>query len=46
MLTEPEYEKEQKAILDSLGFTNGKKVVVPTHRSDIDQINDLAEEIT
>ena len=39
-------EKEQKAILISLGFTNGKKVAVPAHRSDIDQINDLAEEIT
>ena len=39
-------EKEQKAILSSLGFINGKKVVVPAHRSDIDQINDLAEEIT
>ena len=39
-------EKEQKAILSSLGFINGKKVAVPAHRSDIDQINDLAEEIT
>ncbi len=39
-------ETEQKDYLNSLYFKTEKKVVVPSHRSDIDQLNDLAEEIT
>ena len=39
-------ETEQKDYLNSLYFTTDNKVVVPSHRSDIDQQNDLAEEIT
>ena len=37
---------EQKDYLNSLYFTTDSKVVVPSHRSDIDQLNDLAEEVT
>ena len=39
-------ETEQKDYLNSLYFKTEEKVVVPSHRSDIDQLNDLAEEIT
>jgi len=39
-------ETEQKDYLNSLYFMTDSKVVVPSHRSDIDQQNDLAEEIT
>ena len=39
-------EKEQKNYLNSLYFMTDDKVVVPSHRSDVDQLNDLAEEIT
>ena len=39
-------ETEQKEYLNSLYFKIDDKVVVPSHRSDIDQLNDLAEEIT
>ena len=39
-------ETEQKDYLNSLYFKTDSKVVVPSHRSDIDQLNDLAEEIT
>ena len=39
-------ETEQKNYLNSLYFMTEDKVVVPSHRSDIDQLNDLAEEIT
>ncbi len=39
-------EMEQKDYLNSLYFKIEEKVVVPSHRSDIDQLNDLAEEVT
>ena len=39
-------ETEQKNYLNSLYFMTEDKVVVPSHRSDVDQLNDLAEEIT
>ncbi len=39
-------EKEQKNYLNSLYFMTDDKVEVPSHRSDVDQLNDLAEEIT
>ena len=39
-------EKEQKNYLNSLYFMTNDKVEVPSHRSDVDQLNDLAEEIT
>ena len=39
-------EKEQKNYLNSLYFITNDKVEVPSHRSDVDQLNDLAEEIT
>ena len=39
-------ETEQKNYLNSLYFMADEKVKVPSHRSDIDQLNDLAEEIT
>ena len=39
-------EKEQKNYLNSLYFMVDDKVKVPSHRSDVDQLNDLAEEIT
>ena len=39
-------ENEQKDYLNSLYFKTEEKIVVPSHRSDIDQLNDLAEEIT
>ncbi len=39
-------EKEQKEILKSLYFEVSDSVTVPPHRSDVDQLNDLAEEIT
>ena len=32
--------------LSALGFVAGKNITVPAHRSDVDQLNDLAEEIT
>ena len=38
--------EEQKEILKSLYFQVSNNVKVPSHRSDVDQINDLAEEIT
>ena len=38
-------EKEQKNYLNSLYFMTNDKVEVPSHRSDVDQLNDLAEEI-
>ena len=39
-------EKEQKNYLNSLYFMIDDKVKVPSHRSDVDQLNDLAEEVT
>ena len=39
-------EQEQFDYLSALGFVTGKKITVPAHRSDVDQLNDLAEEIT
>ncbi|MFL2691182.1 MAG: phenylalanine--tRNA ligase subunit beta [Gammaproteobacteria bacterium] len=40
-------EDQQLEILESLGFDKvGDLLIVPSHRSDIGQINDLAEEIT
>ena len=39
-------ETEQKNYLNSLYFKIDDKVEVPSHRSDVDQLNDLAEEIT
>ena len=39
-------ETEQKNYLNSLYFMTDGKVQVPSHRSDVDQLNDLAEEIT
>ena len=33
-------------ILKALGFEKENSIVIPSHRSDIDQANDLAEEIT
>ena len=39
-------DTEQKEYLNSLYFKIDDKVVVPSHRSDIDQLNDLAEEVT
>ena len=39
-------ENEQLGYLTSLGFKSGPQMKIPSHRSDIDQLNDLAEEIT
>ena len=39
-------EKEQFGYMRALGFQAGKNITVPAHRSDIDQLNDLAEEVT
>ena len=39
-------QQEQKAYLNALGFEAGKSITVPAHRSDVDQLNDLAEEVT
>ena len=39
-------EQEQMAFLSALGFEAGKSITVPAHRSDVDQLNDLAEEVT
>ena len=39
-------EQEQLSYLSALGFTAGRKITVPAHRSDVDQLNDLAEEVT
>ena len=39
-------EKEQLGYLSALGFVAGKNMSVPAHRSDVDQLNDLAEEVT
>ena len=39
-------EHEQLSYLSALGFQAGKKMTVPAHRSDVDQLNDLAEEVT
>ena len=39
-------ETEQKNYLNSLYFMTKDIVEVPSHRSDVDQLNDLAEEIT
>ena len=39
-------EQEQLDYLSALGFVAGKNITVPAHRSDVDQLNDLAEEIT
>ena len=39
-------EKEQLGYLSALGFQSGKNMTVPAHRSDVDQLNDLAEEVT
>ena len=39
-------EKEQLDYLSALGFQAGKNMKVPPHRSDVDQLNDLAEEVT
>ena len=39
-------EQEQMAYLNALGFEAGKSITVPAHRSDVDQLNDLAEEVT
>ena len=38
-------EQEQMAYLSALGFATGKNMTVPAHRSDVDQLNDLAEEV-
>lgn len=38
-------ETYYKSILDNLGFEINKKILVPSHRSDINTQNDLAEEI-
>ena len=37
---------EQKEILESLYFDVSDNIKIPPHRSDVDQLNDLAEEIT
>ena len=39
-------EQEQLSYLKALGFEFGNSIIVPAHRSDVDQINDLAEEVT
>ena len=39
-------EQEQLSYLSALGFKAGKNMTVPPHRSDVDQLNDLAEEVT
>ena len=39
-------QQEQMAYLRALGFEAGKSITVPAHRSDVDQLNDLAEEVT
>ena len=39
-------EQEQLGYLSALGFAADKKIIVPAHRSDVDQLNDLAEEVT
>jgi phenylalanyl-tRNA synthetase beta chain len=39
-------QQEQIAYLSALGFEAGKSITVPAHRSDVDQLNDLAEEVT
>ena len=39
-------DTQQKAILESLYFEVSENITVPPHRSDVDQLNDLAEEIT
>ena len=39
-------EQEQLGYLTALGFQSGKNMTVPAHRSDVDQLNDLAEEVT
>jgi phenylalanyl-tRNA synthetase beta chain len=39
-------QQEQMAYLSALGFKAGKNITVPAHRSDVDQLNDLAEEVT
>ena len=39
-------EQEQLDYLSALGFEAGKNITVPAHRSDVDQLNDLAEEVT
>jgi len=38
-------QQEQMDYLSALGFEAGKNITVPAHRSDIDQLNDLAEEV-
>ena len=39
-------QQEQMTYFSALGFEVGKSITVPTHRSDVDQLNDLAEEVT
>ena len=39
-------QQEQLGYLSALGFQPGKNITVPAHRSDVDQLNDLAEEVT
>ena len=39
-------QQEQMNYLSALGFEYGKSITVPAHRSDVDQLNDLAEEVT
>ena len=39
-------EQEQLGYLSALGFAADKNIIVPAHRSDVDQLNDLAEEVT
>ena len=39
-------EQEQLGYLNALGFVAGDNITVPAHRSDVDQLNDLAEEVT
>jgi len=39
-------QQEQMDYLSALGFEAGKSITVPAHRSDVDQLNDLAEEVT
>ena len=39
-------QQEQMTYLSALGFEAGKSITVPAHRSDVGQLNDLAEEVT
>ena len=39
-------QQEQMAYFGALGFEAGKNITVPAYRSDVTQLNDLAEEVT